>query len=67
MHCVYGVFTGTGLIRRKMRVVVTPGDVKPGFHCSLQSLDATATKEWSGAALVSKASAASKFLASRNL
>lgn len=35
MHCVYGVFTGTGLIRRKMRVVVTPGDVKPGFHCTV--------------------------------
>lgn len=33
MHCVYGDFAGTELIRRKMRVVVKPGDVKPGFHC----------------------------------
>lgn len=33
MHCFYGEFDGTGVIRRKKQVVVSPGDVSARFHC----------------------------------
>lgn len=34
MHCFYGVFAGTAVIRRNKRIVVSPWDVLVGFHCS---------------------------------
>lgn len=35
MNSFYGEFSVTAVIRRKERVVVSPGDVSAGFHCIL--------------------------------
>lgn len=44
MHRFYGEFAGTVVICHKKRVVISPGDVSLGFHCTLLILQCSAVQ-----------------------